>query len=196
MACLVRIVNFAALFAVAALFAPGNSAFAAGYKFVGNKKCGECHKEIYSAWKKSAHAKAFDLLSSNTRGDKKKEVGLKPAADYRKDKTCMKCHALGWEEGGYSFEKPSDDWKGVGCEDCHGAGEKWMALHDKKDLERRDRKLKQAGMLKSFEGTGGGSCAMCHYNENSPFKGRDPKRERNWADPKLENTYHPVKKKK
>ncbi|MBI5816538.1 MAG: cytochrome c family protein [Nitrospinae bacterium] len=190
-----RFITLLAAGGVAMLFCAAPDASSAAFNYVGNKKCGECHKEILAAWKKTVHAKTFDLLAPKNRADKKKEAGLKPAEDYRKDKSCMRCHVMGWEAGGYSFEKPSDDWKGVGCEDCHGAAEQWLALHDKKDLERRDRKLKQAGFLKSFEGAGGGTCAACHYNQNSPYKGRDPNHERNWADPKLQSTYHTVKKK-
>lgn len=164
-------------------------------KFLGNKSCEKCHKEVYDSWKKSVHAKAFDLLAPNVRGDKKKEAGLKPAEDYRKDKSCMKCHVMGWEAGGYSFEKPDDEWKGVGCEDCHGPAERYLDIHDKKDLAKRDRKLKQAGLFKPLEPSGPGTCASCHHSFDSPYKYRDPNRERNLADPKLRESYHVAPKK-
>ncbi len=167
----------------------------AGYKYLGNVSCEKCHKEIFASWKKSVHAKAFDLLAPNVRVEKRKEVGLKPAEDYRKDKSCMKCHVMGWDEGGYSFEKPSDDWKGIGCEDCHGPAERYMDIHDKKDLAKRDRKLKQAGLFKPLERSGPGTCVNCHYSADSPYKNRDPNRERNWADPKWRETYHVAPKK-
>lgn len=165
-------------------------------KFLGNASCELCHKEISNSWKKSIHAKAFDMLSPNTRADKKKEAGLKPAEDYRKDKSCMKCHVMGWEEGGYSFDKPGDEWKGVGCETCHGAAERYLELHDKKDLAKRDKKLKQAGLTKPLESSGPGTCATCHYSFDNPYsKSRDKNRDRNWADPKLRETYHIAPKK-
>ncbi|MBI4665935.1 MAG: cytochrome c family protein [Nitrospinae bacterium] len=168
----------------------------AAFGYTGNKSCQKCHKEIYDSWKKTIHAKTFDLLAPKTRADKKKEAGLKPAEDYRKDKSCMRCHVMGWEEGGYSSERADkDEWKGVGCEDCHGSAEKYLEIHEKKDLERRDRKLKQAGLRKPFDQSGQGTCASCHYNQNSPFKHRLPNRDRNWADPKFVETYHIIPKK-
>jgi hypothetical protein len=167
----------------------------AGFKYLGNASCEKCHKAIYDSWKKSVHAKTFDLLAPKVRDDKKKEAGLKPGEDYRKDKSCMKCHVMGWGEEGYSFEKPSDAWKGVGCEDCHGPAESYMSIHDKKDIERRERKLKQAGFFKPLDKSGPGTCAGCHYNVDSPYKNRDPNRERNWSDPKLRESYHVAPKK-
>jgi hypothetical protein len=167
----------------------------AGFKYLGNAACQMCHKEIYESWKKSVHAKTFDLLAPKVREDKKKEAGLKPAEDFRKDKSCMKCHVMGWGEGGYSFEKPDDGWKGVGCEDCHGPGESYLEIHDKKNIERRERKLKQAGLFTPLNKSGPGTCAGCHYSMDSPYKNRDPNHERNWADPKLRESYHVAPKK-
>ena len=182
-----------AAFAIVALSA--GSAWAEA-KFLGNASCEKCHKEIFDSWKKSIHAKAFDLLAPNTRADKKKEAGLKPAEDYRKDKSCMNCHVMGWDGGGYSFDKPADEWKGVGCEVCHGAAERYLELHDKKDLAKRDKKLKQAGLTKPLESSGPGTCATCHYSFDNPYsKIRDKNRERNWADPKWRETYHVAPKK-
>lgn len=175
------------------VFPAGNAL--AGFQYLGNAVCEKCHKEIFESWKKSVHAKTFDLLAPKVRDDKKKEAGLKPGEDYRKDKSCMKCHVMGWGEGGYSFEKPDDGWKGVGCEDCHGPGEGYLEIHDKKNLERRDRKLKQAGLFKPLEKSGPGTCAGCHNHVDSPYKNRDPKRERNWSDQKLRETYHVAPKK-
>jgi len=163
-------------------------AFAVENKYVGNKACQECHGEIYASWEKSIHAKAFDLLPAKVRAKEKKEAGLDPEVDFTGDKSCMRCHVTAWQEGGYAFDNPSDEWKGIGCEECHGAAERWLELHANKKLKRRDRKLKQAGLVKPFGGQS--VCMRCHYNVNSPYKYRDPDRLRDWTDVKYADTYH------
>ncbi len=169
-----------------------DTAEARSFKILGNDTCLQCHKEIYDSWSKSAHAKVFDLLKPGVRPKMKIEAGLKPDIDYSNDESCMKCHVIGWGKGGYSFENPDDKWKGIGCEVCHGAAEKWLALHDKKGLKRRDRKLKQNGMKKPFKGKT--VCARCHYSNNTPYNYRNPERSRNWRDPELAKTYHFLKR--
>jgi len=180
---------------VLAAFALASGPAFAGFQYLGSASCETCHKEIYNSWKKSIHAKTFDLLPPKVRADKKKEASLEPGNDYRKDKLCMKCHVTGWGAGGYSFENPSDAWKGVGCESCHGPAEVYKSIH-LQDSERRERKLKQAGLFKPLDKSGPGTCPGCHYDIDSPYKSRDPGRERNWADPKLRETYHIITSKK
>lgn len=165
---------------------------AGSFKYEGNKACVKCHEQIYSSWEKSLHANSFAILKPGMRKQSKDEAGLDPETDFRKDKSCMNCHVTGWEEGGYSFENQGGEWKGIGCETCHGAAEKWLPLHDKKDIKRRDRKLKQAGYKKPFEGKT--VCARCHYHRNSPFNYRDLNRERDWTSPEFNITYHLMKK--
>lgn len=178
------------LFAAAVLLPA--AAMAAPGKFIGNEPCEECHKEIYKSWKESAHAKVFDLLKPGVREKEKKEAGLKPETDYRTDKSCMNCHVTGWDKpGGFTFEEQQENLKGIGCEECHGAAEKWLKLHDQKDLKYKKRRLKHAGLIQPFRGKT--VCAQCHYNTNSPYKYRDPHRERDWTDPKMAETYHILK---
>lgn len=177
---------FLAAFATA-LF-QGEPVLAKAGKFIGNESCQECHKEIYASWKESMHAKVFDLLEPGVRKKEKLEAGLKPETDYRKDKSCMNCHVTGLDNGGFSFDDPKDEWKGIGCEECHGPAEKWLKLHEKKDVKYRERKLKHAGMVQPFRGKT--VCGRCHYHRDTPYKYRDPNRERDWTDPKFAETYH------
>jgi len=174
--------------AVAALVLAAPMARAAG--LTGNEACAaaECHPKLYEAWKKSAHGKSFDLLKPNVRAKEKQMAGLKPAEDYTADKSCMKCHVTGWQEGGYSFEKPDGKWKGVGCEACHGAAAAWNELHTNKNLQHRERKLKQAGLMEPFKGVT--VCERCHRDVNSPYKDRHE--DRDWTEEKWTGTYHPL----
>ena len=76
----------------------------------GSEACAPCHAEAFEWWKKSAHGKARDSL-------KKKGAAL--------DVSCVTCHATAKAED----PKTVADFHsgGVGCEDCHGPGEKHLA---------------------------------------------------------------------
>lgn len=161
------------------------------FDYVGSEACKQCHREIYDSWKSSIHAKVYDILKPGVRAKEKKEASFDPKTDFRLDKSCMRCHVTGWDQGGFSFENPADELKGVGCEDCHGGAEKWMDPHQKKHLKNRKRKLKQTGLVKPFKGRT--VCGKCHANVNSPFKDRPRNQERDWTDPKWMETYHILK---
>jgi mono/diheme cytochrome c family protein len=79
--------------------------------YVGSDTCIECHKDLnkehIQVWKNSPMAKgAFSLISSE------------------KDKTkCIPCHATGFDP-----EKKNYQEENVGCEACHGPGEKYSEM--------------------------------------------------------------------
>ena len=185
--------RFATTFTVCAIVSVFSSSpgYAGRFNYVGSETCKKCHEEIYNSWKGSIHAKVYDILIPGVRPEEKKEAGFDPETDYRQDKSCMRCHVTGWDQGGFTFENPADEWKGVGCESCHGGAEKWMAPHAKKKLKNKKRKLKQAGLVKPFKGRT--VCGKCHANVNSPFKDRPRNQERDWTDPQYEETYHILK---
>lgn len=185
-----KIVSAIFLIAVAIASSGASTAMAAGEKYVGNLACKDCHKELYASWENSLHAKVFDLLKPNVRADKKKEVALKPDVDYTTDRSCMNCHVTGLGAGGFSLENPKEEWKGVGCEECHGPAEKWLLLHEKKNLKKRARKLKQAGLIDPFKGKT--VCMRCHGNRNSPYNAREINTSRDWTDLEWAKTYHMV----
>ena len=167
-----------------------SQAVAGGGLHVGNNLCKDCHAKLYASWEASLHAKVFDLLKPNVRADKKKEVGLKPDIDYTKDKSCMNCHVTGLNNNGFSIKNPKEEWKGIGCEECHGPAEKWLTLHAKNNLKKRKRKLKQAGLIDPFKGKT--VCLRCHGNRNSPYSARALNSNRDWTDMEWAKTYHMV----
>lgn len=173
------------------LVVTSSPSYAGRFNYIGNEGCKKCHEEIYNSWKDSKHAKVFDLLRPGVRPKAKKEVGLDTNTDFRQDKSCMRCHVTGWEQGGYSFENPANEWKGVGCETCHGGAEKWMLPHTNKKLKNRKRKLKQTGLVLPFKGKT--VCEKCHTNVNNPFKDRPIFIDRDWTDPKFAENYHFLK---
>lgn len=114
--------------------------------YVGNDKCAKmCHKgvakgEIYEKWLASGHAKAFEKIPADKKGDK----------------TCWGCHTMGaGKPGGYAPDAANAaDLAAVGCESCHGPGSEYKALPVMKDPV----KAKAAGCITPNEK----SCLGCH----------------------------------
>jgi nitrate/TMAO reductase-like tetraheme cytochrome c subunit len=74
--------------------------------YVGSEGCQSCHTAAFAAWKKSAHAHAFDTLKGKGKS---------------RDPTCVSCHVIGFKDvGGFVSEKDSPQLANVGCENCHG----------------------------------------------------------------------------
>lgn len=85
------------------LFTPG--------RFVGSQACASCHPGQHDVWSRSAHARAFDTLRN--RGEASRGE-------------CQACHTTGYEkEGGYP--SGGSQLEHVGCESCHGPGERHVA---------------------------------------------------------------------
>ena len=152
------------------------SAFAAeeGAKFIGSGKCKMCHIAVHKSWEATKHAKAMDVLKAGEAKEAKEKAKLDPAKDYTKDESCLACHTTGaGKPGGYNakadekdMEKMAKDLGSVGCEACHGAGEKYSDVHKKikqDKSEYTDEEMVKAGTVKPTEK----ECKTCH-NEKSP----------------------------
>lgn len=105
--------------------------------YVGSESCIGCHEDLHKkqveAWKKSPMAtKAFALIKDE------------------KDKTkCIPCHATG-----YDPEKKTYTEKNVGCEACHGPGEKYQEMMTGTNAQEGG-KIAAGNALKS--------CTRCHH---------------------------------
>ncbi len=114
-----------------ALFAQEEAAY------VGSNACIECHesmnKSYIDVWRKSLMAqKAFSLIQNE------------------KDQTkCIPCHATG-----YNSEKKTYQEKNVGCEACHGPGEKYQEMMMGTNAPEGG-KIARGNALKS--------CTRCHH---------------------------------
>ena len=138
-------------------------------KFVGTAKCKSCHEESYKVWKKSGHAKAWQTL-----------VELDPARNF--DPECTSCHVVGWTpqnyrplESGFLSEKETPHLIDVGCETCHGPGEKHVAAELGSDLDLMEelRKptvitLEESQQAVSSAISDRQHCMNCHDLDNSP----------------------------
>ena len=128
--------------------------------FVGAEKCGTCHEQEYSIWKKSQHARATQTL-----------VGLDPPRQF--DPECLACHVTGWHPqavfpyvGGYSDLEATPALASVGCESCHGPGGHHVAAEEGGD-EAQQTRLRRALVLTKDEARRR-ACPSCHDVENSP----------------------------
>jgi mono/diheme cytochrome c family protein len=105
--------------------------------YVGSESCIGCHeglnKKHIETWKKSPMAtKAFFLIQNE------------------KDKTrCIPCHATG-----YDPEKKAYKEKNVGCEACHGPGEKYQEMMMGANALEGGKIARENGLK---------SCTRCHH---------------------------------
>ncbi|MBU1099468.1 MAG: cytochrome c family protein [Bacteroidetes bacterium] len=160
-------------------FEYGSSPVKGENEYIGSKKCGMCHKKDNTGnqlaiWEKSAHAKAFEVLSSDAGKAIAKEKGI---ADPQKAAACLKCHATGQHEGA-KFDTKFEIADGVQCEACHGAGSEYKAMKVMKDHAASVA----AGMTDySVKGSAKAQCATCHENTEIHPTNKDFDYEKNWA---------------
>ena len=109
------------------------AASVAGAEYVGNNKCKMCHINEYKSWQTLDHAKAMETLKS---GDKAKidemagKLSVKLSGSAAENESCIGCHSVGYQLGGYLATPDSTKNAGlaaVGCESCHGPGSKHVA---------------------------------------------------------------------
>lgn len=90
------------------------------HEFVGAKKCKICHKDVYTSWETTSHAKAWD--------------SLKPEEQAKAE--CAGCHSTG-------TTAEAELLTGVQCEACHGAGSDYK----KKSIMEDQAKAMAAGLI-------------------------------------------------
>ena len=146
---------------------------AADAEFVGVSKCKKCHLAEHKSWEKGPHAKALESLKPGNATEAKTKFKLDPAKDYSKDAACVACHTVGFgKPGGYQIPadeeaaKKMKNLEGVGCENCHGAGGSYIAVHEEIMKSKRKYKIDEmhaAGSVTPDKAV----CLGCH-NEKSP----------------------------
>ena len=128
-------------------------------KYVGTQKCRSCHEDAWRIWAKSKHSSAWKSL---------KETANPPRTF---DPECIGCHVDGWNgiqcapyADGYESEETTPELLNVGCEGCHGPGERHIAAELDSDEAAQDhiRNLMRLGSdVKKV-------CYACHDGDNSP----------------------------
>jgi len=144
----------------------------AGY--VGSKTCQKCHFKEYASWQKTKMAQAFNSLKAGQAGEARAKAKLDPAKDYTKEAGCVKCHVTGYGKPG-GYPAVDHEWtaeekaraplmEGVGCEDCHGPGEKY-SVYKKENKEYKWADLVKLGAVHTDEK----NCATCHSKDSPTF---------------------------
>ena len=81
-------------------------------RYMGYRACRGCHVSQFTNWSSTGHARAFATL-------------VKTGDQY--DPECLSCHTTGYGfASGYGAGKGGAGLGEVGCESCHGRGEKHM----------------------------------------------------------------------
>jgi len=117
-----------------AVMAVSLSAQAGDHAYAGAAKCKMCHKVQYASWEGTKHAKATDTAKAGT--------------DREFSADCLKCHAT----------NASEDFPGVQCEACHGAGDDYKKMSIMKD---RDAAMAN-GLVIPTQAT----CDGCHTGDD------------------------------
>lgn len=128
-------------------------------KYVGAQKCQSCHEEEHRIWLRTRHANAWKSLTDVAN----------PPRDF--DPECVGCHVVGWDGlqrfpyvDGFVTAEETPHLQNVGCESCHGPGEKHVAAELGDDEAAMERIRAEMRLGKSTKTT----CYTCHDADNSP----------------------------
>ena len=130
--------------------------------YVGSKTCADCHEPSQKVWQKSQHAQAWKSLAQTAN----------PPRTF--DPECIACHVVGWNPteflpytSGFLGEKETPHLVDVGCESCHGPGERHVAAEKTADDDLK-QKLRKAVRLPLEGNAAKKLCIECHDGDNSP----------------------------
>lgn len=90
--------------------------------YSGTDECAVCHESQYRQWRGTGHGRAYKTLLDAQRH-------FVP--------TCLKCHVVGLgRDSGYEFGSGETNLSSVGCEVCHGPGDRHVASGEAGDIRR------------------------------------------------------------
>lgn len=113
---------------------------------VGAAACQTCHEPEHASWAMSSHATAMNALVKD---------------DKRSDPACVRCHATARRSGPPPAELSGYHLlDGVGCESCHGPGERHVAAPTAENIEG----LGEDCPVCVIEAV----CTSCHNREQDP----------------------------
>ncbi len=124
----------------------GQRPTANGAEYIGSASCAGCHVEAFQVWEKSKHAHAWTTLEEAEATGRYEW----PVTHYP---DCVACHTVGYGEvSGFTSPEATPLLRGVGCEQCHGAGSAHAA-------NPQEAKLGDVAPER---------CQTCHDYEQSP----------------------------
>ncbi|MBI1912919.1 MAG: hypothetical protein HYS21_13080 [Deltaproteobacteria bacterium] len=109
---------------------------ASGSQYIGAVNCVVCHRPFIDDWMGTRHSGAFASLV---------KVGKS------QDPECVKCHVVGFGEGGFKGMQSTPELVNVQCESCHGPGREHA-----NDYSKPMRPITES------------VCLKCHTKANSP----------------------------
>ncbi len=138
-------------------------------RFIAAEKCGNCHKDIYGAWRGSLHARAYE--------DKIFQVSYTEALALDKqeaERICMTCHAPTSMVSNNTKGQPELSREGVTCDFCHSLTNTHLARANPFELRVgrvklgpvRDAASHAHGVEFSPFHTSSLHCAGCHQFNN------------------------------
>jgi hypothetical protein len=155
---------------------------AAPAKYIGSKKCENCHNseasgDQHGIWSAAGHSRAFKVLQ----GEEAKKIADKQGIkDASKSDKCLKCHVTGYGLDKKLFKKSFDPEEGVGCESCHGPGDahakaRFRAANEEEEEEgfgdeEAEPAYSQIPAGEILPGTAVDNCVKCHQKESPTFK--------------------------
>lgn len=131
-------------------------------EYVGSKRCESCHEESYKVWKTSRHSIAWKSLEKSN-----------PPRTF--DPECIACHVEGWNaehrmpfKSGFLGVDVTPDLINVGCESCHGPGEKHMQAEIGSNVKLQEKYREALHLDASDKEKMKVLCIQCHDLDNSP----------------------------
>ena len=157
----------ATLFFISPLMAQTKNAF----QYIGSDGCKKCHLTAksgaaYKVWQKTKHANAFATLASEEAKAIGKKMGIE---DPQKSDKCLECHVTAFGVAKERLGAKFSHEEGVGCEVCHGAGEKYADKAVKAGIADGSIAKASVGLIEPNEET----CKSCHNEKSPTFKGFD-----------------------
>ncbi|MEZ5066048.1 MAG: cytochrome c family protein [bacterium] len=140
-------------------------------KYVGVDGCRDCHKKKskgaqYQAWTQDPHAQAWVTLGTPEAAAVAERANV--TGDPREAPQCLECHVTGAGEPADLTGK-IDAKNGVGCESCHGAGEKYANRKAMEAIFHGDLDPFRVGLTFPSEDV----CLRCHNDRSPTFAGFD-----------------------
>lgn len=117
-----------------------------GQTYIGTKKCASCHFKQYMVFRKTKHAKSFDILPEK----------------YKADTNCLECHTTGHGEASGYKDASTPELAGTSCEACHGPGSKHAEMAQafgKKKLTEEEERTVRGSIFKIRPDN---ACLKCH----------------------------------
>ena len=143
-----------------------------GNKFIGAKKCKNCHKSEavgnqFAKWESGRHSNAYRTLAT---GEAKKIAAEKGIDDPQKAAECLQCHVTGHGAEEDMFDRSFKEDMGVQCESCHGPGQVHMKARMKAVMAAGDGDPApvEAGEIIAMPKLD--TCLQCHNEKSPTFK--------------------------